>query len=378
MKIAHIDTERTWRGGQQQVEWLVRGLEARGHDNLLVVRDGGALCRRMRGRHVLAVRPFAEWDPAAALKIRGRLLDASVDVVHAHTAHAVFLAGLATLGTRIPVVATRRVDFHLSKNPFTRWKYGRAERLIAISRGVRDVLVQDGIPSAKISLVPSGVDWTRYRHVTPLTRTALGLPRGGRIVGQVAALAPHKDQTTFLESLVLLARRMPGVRGVIVGDGPLRDKLQAKIAELGLFGVVTLAGFQDRPLDYLAAFDAFCLSSSEEGLGTSLIDAMALRVPVVATRVGGIPDLVTDRVTGYLAEPRDPGALADALETCLLAPDRNRAMLEAAALKAREFDVARTAGAMELVYRQLARAPRYAAARSSLESGTSHMAATPT
>jgi glycosyltransferase involved in cell wall biosynthesis len=148
-------------------------------------------------------------------------------------------------------------------------------------------------------------------------------------VGNVAALTGHKDHATLLEAMALLHARLPGVRLVIAGDGELRGALEQKARALGLEGRVVFAGFRPDLDRLLPAFTVFCLSSHLEGLGTSLLDAMAFGLPVVATAAGGIPEAVEDGVSGRLVAPRDPRALADALAEAL-GDERRRAAWGAA------------------------------------------------
>lgn len=352
-RVAHVATERTWRGGEQQVFSLIDGLAQRGHWNLAVVRPDGELSRRLGERPQFAVSPWGEWDLIEARRLRRNLLAEKIDLVHAHTGHAVSLAALATLGTRIPMLLTRRVDFPLATHPFSRWKYRRAARIIAISNGVRDVLRQSGVPPEKIDLVPSGIDFRRLAHLRPVARREFGWEDDVVIVGQVAALAPHKDQATFLRALAVLQPKNRRLRAVLVGDGELRAPLESLCRSLNLSEVVRFEGFRSNPLDYLSAFDLFCLSSREEGLGTSILDAFALRVPVVATRTGGIPDLVEEGVTGFLASPQNPASLAAAMERCLASGSNLAGVLDCAEARAREFDVIHTVASVEAVYNNL-------------------------
>lgn len=354
VKIAHIDTERGWRGGQQQVFSLIEGLRARRWDGIAVVRAGGDLERRLQGViPTMGVSPLMEWSPFVAAAVRRRLLAEGVSLVHAHTGHAVALSALTTRGTNIPSIATRRVDFSIGRNPLSRWKYSRQARLIAISEGVRRVLLADGVAEDRISLVPSGVDFRRFDNLPALRREDLGVSADALVVGQVAALVPHKDQDNFLRAIAGLTSAHPNLRAVIVGNGELKGSLEALAAELGITGSVRFLGYRADALSCLQRFDVFCLSSWGEGLGTSIIDAMALGVPVAATRAGGIPDLVEDGVTGYLADPRDPAGLAAAIEKALSAPNRREIVASARETAAR-FSIDRTVEAMEKVYRALA------------------------
>jgi glycosyltransferase involved in cell wall biosynthesis len=158
---------------------------------------------------------------------------------------------------------------------------------------------------------------------------ALGVPRGAPVVGNVAALTGHKDHATLVEAMSLLRPRRPEARLVIAGEGELRPALEALVRERGLDDRVVFAGFR-RDLDrILPAFSVFCLSSHLEGLGTSLLDAMVFARPVVATAAGGIPEAVEDGVTGRVVPPRQPAALADALDEVLGDDERRIALGEA-------------------------------------------------
>src|SRR5260221_12219576 len=131
LRIAHVDTERTWRGGENQVTLLMNGLRSRGHENFAVVRKGGALEARASQSNfqVKPVSPWGEWDFISAHFFNRWLKAEKIDLIHAHSGHAVALAAFGSLGTNIPVVVTRRVDFPLSRNFLSRWKYGRAKKI---------------------------------------------------------------------------------------------------------------------------------------------------------------------------------------------------------------------------------------------------------
>ncbi|MCG3203481.1 MAG: N-acetyl-alpha-D-glucosaminyl L-malate synthase [Elusimicrobia bacterium] len=357
LRIAHIDTERSWRGGEQQVLSLMEGLKARGHLNVLVSRKGSPLSERAREvAEIMEVHPWGEWDFVTAHFVNQRIKKQNIQVLHAHTGHGVSLAVLSRLGTRIPIVATRRVDFPVGQNLFSRWKYSQLNHMVAISKGVQKVLIESDVPERKITVVPSGVDFKRYERVQPFTKDKLGVPESHFLIGQVAALAPHKDQNNFLEALAIFRKEVPSFKAIIVGEGELKPQLERKIRSLGLENHIQLLGFKENPLDYLAAFDVFCLSSKEEGLGTSILDAMALHVPVVATAVGGIPELVEPGITGYLAKPQDPAALAESLLLAYKAGPKTQEIVENAAKKVKKFDILETITKMERIYTQLSTA----------------------
>jgi len=199
-------------------------------------------------------------------------------------------------------------------------------RVVAVSRKIAEVLGRHGVPPDRIRVVYEGVP---DRPGAPGGREALaelGVPAGCPVVGNVAALTDHKDHATLVEAAARLRSRAPEARFVIAGDGPLRGRLEALCRERGLGDRWIFAGFRSDLDRLFPAFTVFCLSSHMEGLGTSLLDAMAFSRPVVATAAGGIPEAVEDGVTGRVVPVRDPAALADALADLIQNPDQARAM----------------------------------------------------
>lgn len=328
MNVLHVDSAAGWRGGQNQVLLTVRGMAARGHRIAVACRSGGALESRARAEgldvHGLPLR--GDLSPRAALGLAGLIRRMRPDVVHLHDPHAL-AAGLlaARAGAKARTVATRRVDFPL-RGPFSRWKYRACGGVIAVSRKIGVVLAAQGVPEARIRVVYEGVP---DRPAVPGGREALeklGVPAGCPVVGNVAALTDHKDHVTLIEAAARVRRRVPDARFVVVGEGELRPRLEALCRERGLQDRWIFAGFRDDLDRLLPAFTVFCLSSHLEGLGTSLLDAMAFARPVVATAAGGIPEAVEDGVTGRVVPVRDPAALADALVEMLTNRDRAREM----------------------------------------------------
>jgi len=326
MKVAHLDTGRTWRGGQAQVLLLMRGLAERGIENLLLAPPGPLLERaRAAGIGTRAWRSHGELDAQAMLAAARAVGGAAI--VHAHSAHAHALGVPAARLARVPgVVVSRRVDFDVAGNVFSRLKYLLpVDRYLCISRGVMDVMRRGGIPEPRLALVPSGVAFVDPPAGGTDLRALIGAGSGSEVIGTVAALAPHKDHATLLEAAALVISRRPDVRFAWVGEGECRAALERRRRDLGLERAVILLGFRDDALQLLTQFTLFALSSALEGLCTSLVDAQRLGVPVVATAAGGIPDVVEDGVSGRLVPPRDPAALAGALLEALEDPARRAA-----------------------------------------------------
>jgi glycosyltransferase involved in cell wall biosynthesis len=358
LRVLHVDTERGWRGGERQTLWLARELARRGYASPIAARSGEPLAVRAAesGLEVEACGPRSEIDLAAAWRLRQAIRDRAIDIVHAHTAHAVAVSAIAALGTGVPMVVARRVDFPLRANAGTRWKYGRAAAIIAISRAVAAVLERGGIRTDRISVVPDGVDL--HRNVLPATRetlAALGVPVGAPVVVQVAQLVGHKDPLNFVRAIAHMRGQVPNVHGLMVGDGPLRGDVEREIHRLGLQDIVHLAGYRTDADSLLAASNVATLSSREEGMGSVLLDALAFGLPIAATRAGGIPEVIVDRESGLLAPVENPTALGDAI-VALLVDDALRARLRAnAAVRAGEFSVERMADRTISVYESVAR-----------------------
>jgi L-malate glycosyltransferase len=352
LRVVHVASGREWRGGQRQVWLLARELARLGDvEQVVVTGVGGELARRLAGDGV-AVRPV-RWTagldprvlPAVIAEIR-----AGGSVLHAHDAHAVTLAGISSWVTRTPLVATRRVDFPL-KHPIM-WK--RARTVIAISGAVRDVLLTDGIAANRITVIPSGISLDDARVAAPLgIRSHLRLGPDATIAANVAALVGHKDHATLLRAAAALRDRHPGLHWVVAGEGPLRREIERRREALGLSSRVHLLGHIPDPVRLIADANVYVMSSSQEGLGTSVLDAMARGIPVAATAAGGLPDLLSNGA-GLLVTPGDSSALADAVDRILTDQTLRRALIDRANHAVQRFTARRMAADAVSVYRSCA------------------------
>jgi glycosyltransferase involved in cell wall biosynthesis len=368
VRIAHLDTGRTWRGGQAQALLLMRELRARGHEQWLLAPRGPLLERA--GGEGFAVVPWnarGEWDAGAVLAARRTLRALAADVAHLHSAHAHALGVPAArwAGVRA-VVVSRRVDFLVRTNLLSRLKYAMpVDAYLCISEGVRRAMLASGVPEAKLRLVPSGVDLDEVRTAgarpVPGLRALAGLPDDAEVLGTVASLAPHKNHRLLLEAATAVIAARPRAHLVWLGEGECRPALERRRAELGLESRVHLLGFHPEARALMRQFDVFVLSSYLEGLCTSLLDAQVLGVPIVATAVGGVPEVVADGETGRLVHALEPAALARALIEALQHPERRAAWSDRARRTVEAFGITHTAERTLAAYREvLERAPRAA------------------
>jgi glycosyltransferase involved in cell wall biosynthesis len=339
LRVLHVDSGRVYRGGQNQVRLLVREL-AREPDveQRLVTKRGSELGRRVAAAGVIVSGTawFLGLDPRGASRLTRAVLEFRPHILHAHDSHALGLAvgalgGIELLApwlalwpasalfptlhrqsrdyARPLVVATRRVVASVRRS--RTWR--QADRVIAISEAVKAALVADGIAAADIALVPSGIDPDEVRREAAAfppwdMRGRLGLPWNAALAVNVAALDEGKDQRTLVRAAASARARRPDLHWVVAGAGPERRRLEAECRALGVADRVHLIGHVERPEALLREAHVCVMTSREEGLGTVVLQALALGRPVVATRAGGLPEMVPEE---WLVPVGDAAALAD-------------------------------------------------------------------
>ncbi|HEX6537386.1 MAG TPA: glycosyltransferase family 4 protein [Gemmatimonadaceae bacterium] len=356
LTVVHVDTERGWRGGERQAFWLAEGLRRLGHRSIVAARPGEPLAQRAAaaGLEIFPCAPTSELDPTAALRLRTLLRRERVDLVHAHTAHAVALAALATLATDTRMVLTRRVSFPLKRNAASRWKYARADALIGVCQAAADSLLASGMDADRVSVVYSGVDLSRdVRPASRETLAAFGVRPGAPLVVIVAALVGHKDPVTFVRAMDVARALVPGVQGLMVGEGPLRSSVEGEIAARGLGDVVRLAGYRTDADAIMAAADVVALSSNDEGIGGVVIDAMSFGKPVAATAAGGVPEALAHGETGLVVPVGDHDALGRAIARLLTDRELAARLARGGLARAPLFSIERTVAGTLAVYERV-------------------------
>ena len=358
----HIDTARTWRGGQSQVMYTVTGLRARGQRTVLVAHPAGELGARMAAHDdLIRFAPRNEFDLIAAWRLAETLRALGPDLIHAHDPHGVAMASTALsmvpTASRPRLVASRRVEFHIGRRALSRWKYSKVDCFIANCTAVRDRLVEDGIAAGRTTIVNEGVDVARIAELpASQVRKEFDIPAQAPIICNVAALVPHKGQSHLVDAAAIVVRTVPDARFLIVGDGDLRQQLSQQIRENNLQDRVLLTGFRTDALELTKGCDLFVMSSVSEGMCTALVDAMAASKPAVATVAGGIPEVMVDGQTGFLVPPGDHQALADKLLALLTDRELRLRMGEAALHRARDrFGVDRMVDATARAYERVVR-----------------------
>jgi glycosyltransferase involved in cell wall biosynthesis len=324
-----VDTERVWRGGQDQLFTLLRGLQRKGHRVHLVCQPHTLLETRALEINI-SVHPVSirsEVGLISLFNLLGILRRTRPEVIAFNTPRAILIGTLASLFTPARArIIFRRVNFPLRKSLFTQFKYTwNIDCIVAISESIRLQLQICGIPVAKIRTIYEGMDLSLY----PRRKISERPPAAGPVtVGTVAHLSCEKGLKYLVEAASLIPDVQKRIRFVIVGDGECLSELKEQVNRHGLGEVFHFAGFHTNTSQFMQSFDIFALPSLSEGLSSAILEAMANSLPIVATEVGGIPELVKNEKNGLLVAPGDPAALAVAIARLADHPDEARRMGE--------------------------------------------------
>ena len=337
---------------------------ARVHVEFFVLSSRGALLPRVQDAgfpvHEIGVRGVVSprtWRLAAALA--ARLKRERFDVVHSHDIYDNMIVVPWARMAGLPLVIASRRWWTETNHPLhahlNRWSYRFAHRVLANSESVGRLVIEEGIAPQKVVVVPNFVDDAAFdrpdAQACAAMRRELGLGAGDLAIGVVANLHAIKDHATLLQAMARLSSSHANLRLVLVGDGVERERLQALAASLGITDRVIFAGRRPHQPSPHWVFDVAVLSSRGEGFPNAIVEAMAAGRPLVATAVGGVPDVVVNGVTGSLVPPASPAQLADAIDELLRNPMRAREMGEAGARRARErFRAAHVVGRLQEVY----------------------------
>jgi len=353
MRIVQFITPSQIGGAEVHVLSLAARLLRRGHDVTVICPRGRDLERELRARDLplWAPRTTGKFDPVTLIRLARRLRSWRADVLHTHLSTASLLGSLAARLAGVPAIAT--VHGLNSKTCFQ-----CADRLIAVSQAVKQHLTAQGVPPDRIRVIYNGIDLPADVHTPQPDLRQRVAPASAVVFGTVGRLGPEKGHRYLLEAAAQLSRRagLPPVHVLIVGQGREEAPLRALAQRLGIGDRVTFAGFQREVWPYLAIMDVFVLPSLKEGLSLSALEAMALGKPVVASRVGGTPEVVEDGETGMLVPPSDASALAEALASLVRSPEAMERMGRAGRQRVAErFGAERMASEIEEVYREVAR-----------------------
>lgn len=352
LTVAHINLARGYRGGERQAQLLIEELSSQGLQQVLVARRGNLLASRCETIDDLEIRPTAGNVLSGARALH------DVDLVHVHEGRAVQSAYLNWILRRIPYVITRRIQKGPRLTPLNRLIYRRAAAVVAISDAIVGSL-HDIAPKQSIRVIPDAssrlqVDADKVAGM----RARFG---GDFVIGHIGALDDQaKGQMQIIETARRLSVEIPGLVFVFVGSGRDEEKLKSAAADLPN---IHFTGYVDDVGNYLAAFDAFIYPSRHEGLGSILLDALEFGLPVIATEVGGIPEIIAADVNGFLCSVDDIDMQADAVRKLYRDPELRDRFAAENRSAARNYLPARMAKQYTEVYAELIETSRQQQAR---------------
>ena len=320
IRVVQILATGTNGGAQEHLFGLVSRMDKSRYDVSIVALSPGSAVRKLE-RAGFDVLVIDELDDAIAVgALAAHLVDVRADVIHNHMYRAELVGtraaiALGEVGHRRPYVVSTVHSSRIRSDEDRqelRDLTTRMDQLIAVSKMIEHKLEDEGRTGAPIRLIYNGVDLSRYddQEACCTLPDEYGMEPGSEIVGVVARLEPEKGHPTLLEAWPLVLRSVPDAYLLIVGEGSRREALEAQARELRIAHRVVFTGRRDDVPAVTAALDVAVLPSYREAQGLSILEAMALSRPVVASNVGGIPEMITDGVTGLLVPPHEPAALA--------------------------------------------------------------------
>jgi glycosyltransferase involved in cell wall biosynthesis len=321
LRILHLSSAKNWRGGEQQIAYLLDYSRSVGIDVHVLSRKGSPMSQWCAENDI----PFSEagfvngLDVRTALKVRNLAVKLSADAVHVHSGNGHSIAYLAIkIGMGTPIIVHRRIDFPLKKSgpSLNKYNHPNVKAVICVSNAVREMVIRSIEDSSKAVKVYGGVDFKQLsnpKQTSGFLKREFGIESSKFIVANISALAPHKDYPTFLKAVKLYNQENQNCHFFIVGDGDLAEELKKMAAEMDIMHTVTFTGFRNDTRAILSEIDVFLTTSSREGLGTAVIEALYHGKPVIASKGGGIPELVRDGEEGLLCEIGAAECLSKAL-----------------------------------------------------------------
>lgn len=332
MIVLHTESSTGWGGQENRTLQEAQVLRSLGARVLFLGQPGARLLKRAQdaGFDVFSVWMRSSFDFSAIYRIRKILGRVPVNIVNTHSGRDSLLAGLAGQGMRrLRIVRTRHLILPIS----SKLSYNTLpHHVVAVSQAVKRYLVSAGVSEAKITAIPTGIDPSVFdpTQYPGDIRQELELASGTPLVGTVAILRFKKGHRTLLDAVPLVLKVVPDAHFVFAGDGPQTEELRALIASKRLGDRVHLLGLRHDIPNVLKSLDLFVLPTLEEALGTALLEAQAMGVPVIGSKVGGVPEALSEGETGLLVPPQDAPALANSIGALLQNPARRSRMAAAA------------------------------------------------
>jgi glycosyltransferase involved in cell wall biosynthesis len=361
MRVLHLSSEASWRGGEQQIAYLLKELIKMEVEVKVVCRKQSpfeAFCEREK----IAYTPVSfkhQYHFATAEAIKKESKSFNADLIHLHSSKSHGAAVLAAvLGNKVPLILSRRVDFPVKKSFLSQFKYNYKgiEKIICVSDVIKKMTAAGIKYPEKLVTVHSGIDLQKFdpdNTDKSFLHTHYNIPKDRKLIGNTSALAPHKDYYTFIDTASFLLQQRKDLHFLIIGKGALQKDLENYAATKGIDAHITFTGFLNNIPKILPCLDIFLMTSETEGLGTSVLDAFAAKVPVVATDGGGIPEMIIHEKTGMLASVKSSKQLAIYVQDVLNDKVLQKNLIKNASEKIKDFSKEQTALKTLEIYKEV-------------------------
>ncbi|MCT4643207.1 MAG: glycosyltransferase [Bacteriovoracaceae bacterium] len=311
MKVLHLNSEKSWRGGEQQMANLCLELRKKNVESIIAARrhSESIMFAKKNGFEYLEL-DIGAMKIKAAHQVKSYISKNNIKLIHTHTANAHTIAVLAGyLGSKANIVVSKRTDFPVKS--LYKFNYPKVKKILCVSNKIKEIVEKD-FKKNIVHTVYSGIDTKRFDTIQTDLKDLYDIPKDKILIGNCSAIAPHKDYYTFVDTAKILNKKSAQkYHFIIMGDGPLEAEIKNYAKELPN---ITFTGFMSNIHELLKSFDLFLMTSQEEGLGTSLLDSMICKVPIVATRAGGIPEIVIHEKTGLTTDVGNSDELAKLVE----------------------------------------------------------------
>jgi glycosyltransferase involved in cell wall biosynthesis len=320
IRVLHIDVDKNWRGGQQQALYLHQFLSDRNIFSVMVCKENSVMAKKCDEKKLskIEVNYKNELDIFTAIKLIKMCNKENINIIVAHSSHALSIALLVKLFVRkSKLVAVRRVDFEIRNNLLSQFKYKTAllNKIVCVSDFIKRLMQTNCSMNEKLITIHSCIDYSKYQNIVVDVelKKELNLNEDSVIIGMTSAFVGHKDYPNFIRASRIVFQKYSQSIFICVGDGILKSEMESLVKKYGMIQNFRFVGFQKNVVSYMKLFDIFILSSKMEGLGSSILEAKAMGLPVIATKAGGIPEIIKDGFDGILVEPQNSESLAQAI-----------------------------------------------------------------
>ncbi len=315
MRILHSESSLAWGGQENRIRLECRGMMKRGHEVSLVIQPESELYKRFKHSDikVCPLKMRHAFDLKAMLKVFTFLKENKIQIVHTHSSIDSWVVGVAAkLYGKALILRTRHVETPISSNFPYRYL---CHALITTGENIRDIFIDNyKLPKDRVISIPTGVDLEFFSPDVSgeSVRRGLGIGKDAPLLGHVGIFRGKKGHRFFLEACCIIKESFPHACFLIVGEGPIEKHIREWVKELSLENEVIFTGFRDDINEVIASLDVLVMSSVAEGVPQVISQALAMEKGVVASAIGGIPELIRDGLTGLLVSPEDSRAIAEA------------------------------------------------------------------